>query len=230
MSSKSRGNSILESLPSNDLKALTRDLESVTLAKNVTLFEADKRNEFLYFPVDAVISFIGDTGPRRGIEVWAVGREGAAGISAILGGVNPFSGIVLVPGTALKARAETVQRQFHDGGRFHDELLWYYQYLLIQISYLGICNNSHPLVQRFSRWLLTMQERTGTNELKVTQDAIANMLGTRRATISVAAATLRSAGFIGYTPGSISIKSRVGLQKSACGCYKVIGSRFKETK
>lgn len=227
MSSKSKENSILESLPRREREALAQDLKSVLLPKNFMLFEPGKRSELLYFPLDAVISFTEGTGQGGSIEVWAVGRDGAAGISAILGETNPFRGVVLVPGTALKAKASTFQGHFQQCGHFHDALLGYYHYLLIQISYLGICNNSHPLVQRFSRWLLTMQERAGTNELRFTQDAIASMLGTRRATISVAAANLQSAGLISYTPGSITIKSRKGLRKAACGCYKVLGPRLR---
>jgi CRP-like cAMP-binding protein len=104
-------------------------------------------------------------------------------------------------------------------------MLNYYDYLLVQISYLGMCNNSHPIEQRFSRWLLMNQDRVGTKELRFTQDAIAGVLGTRRATISVAAAALQAAGLISYTPGTITIRSRKALEKAACGCYKVINSR-----
>jgi CRP-like cAMP-binding protein len=222
MVSKPIQNSLLKRLPSREFNALSSDLEPVRLAKNLSLFESPKKNEFVYFPVDAMISFVGDTGHGGTIEVWAVGREGVAGISSILGGENPFRGIVVVPGMALKAKASIFRRHFNECGPFHDAALWYYSYLLAQISYLGICNNSHPLEQRFSRWLLTMQERAGTKDLKFTQELIASMLGTRRATVSVAAAALQSAGLISYTPGSITIQSRSGLRKMACGCYKAM--------
>jgi hypothetical protein len=225
--SKQKQNLLLESLSSKELKALSSALEPVYLDKNLPLFAADQHNEFVYFPINAVISYIGDTGQGGTIEVWAVGREGVAGISAILRGANLFRGVVVVPGMALKARVSIVRRYFDACGRFHDVSLWYYHYLLSQISHLGICNNSHPLVRRFCRWLLTMQDRAGTGELKFTQELIASMLGTRRATISVAAAELQSAGLISYTPGSITIKSRGGLKKRACGCYKVISSERK---
>src|SRR5439155_13484669 len=102
-----------------------------------------------------------------------------------------------------------------------------YHYLLMQVSYLGICNNSHSIEQRFSRWLLMIQDRTGSSELKFTQDAIAGVLGTRRATISVAAAALQAVGLISYTPGTITIRSRKRLLKAACRCYKVISSAIR---
>jgi CRP-like cAMP-binding protein len=225
--SKRKQNSLLASLSAKELTAISSALEPVQLPKNLSLFAADKQNDFVYFPVDAVISFIGDTGQGGTIEVWAVGREGVAGISAILGGTNLFRSIVVVPGTALKARVSPFRRHFNECGRFHDVALSYYHSLLGQISHLGICNNSHPLTRRFSRWLLTMEDRAGTKELKFTQELIASMLGTRRATISVAAAELQSAGLISYTPGSITIKSRSGLKKMACGCYKVISPEQK---
>ena len=231
MASKSKGNSILESLPSREFAAISRDLEPVALSKDAALFRPGKSSEYLYFPTGSVISFIGDTERGGGIEVWSVGSEGAAGISGVLGHATPFLGVVQVPGTALRARASVFREFLEDGDALRDVFLGYYHYLLIQISYLGICNNRHPLVQRLSRWLLVMEERVGESTLRFTQDSIAGLLGTRRATISVAAAQLQSAGLISYTPGAITIKSRRELRKIACGCYKVInlklGSRTK---
>ena len=101
----------------------------------------------------------------------------------------------------------------------------YYDYLLVQISYLGICNNNHSIEERLSRWLLMVEDKTGSRQLKFTQDAISAILGTRRATISVAAAELQLKGLISYSPGSIKIQSRRGLEKAACRCYKLINSR-----
>jgi CRP-like cAMP-binding protein len=123
------------------------------------------------------------------------------------------------------AKAAVFRRHFRRCGPFHDAMLAYYNYLLVQIASLGICNNSHAIEQRFSRWLLMIHDRTRTDELKFTQDGIAAILGTRRATISVAAAALQAAGLISYTPGSIKIRSRKALEKAACRCYRVIRSR-----
>ena len=220
-------NLLLGRLPSNELATLSSILTPVRLAKNLLVLESRKASDFVYFPIDAVISFAGDMGQGGTIEVWTVGGEGVAGISSVFAAANPFRGVVVVPGTALKAPVAKIRRFFNESGPFHQAALSYYHYLLVQISYLGICNNSHPLVQRLGRWLLTMQERAGTQDLKFTQEVIASMLGTRRATISVAAAALQSAGLISYTPGSITIKSRSGLKKMACGCHKVIGANSK---
>lgn len=220
-----RSNRILDSLSPNEFGTLSPDLKPVVLAKDAALFEGGLPAEYIYFPTSAVISFLGDTGEGGSIEVWAVGNEGAAGVSAIVGRTKPFRGVVQVAGNAFMAKASVFRRHFQKSGGFHDALLSYYDYLLVQISYLGICNNRHTIEQRFSRWLLMVQDRSGTSELKFTQDAIAGILGTRRATISVAAAALQDAGFISYTPGSITIESRKQLQRATCSCYKVIRSR-----
>ena len=219
-----RRNLVLDRLPASEFNAISADLKPISLSKNTTLFEADEDSEFIYFPTNSVISIIGDAGEGGSIEVWAVGSEGVAGIASILGKKKPFRAIVQVPGSAFVAKASSIRRYFQKRGAFHDAVLRYYDYLLVQISYLGICNSRHPIEQRFSRWLLMLQERAGTAELKFTQDSIAGALGTRRATISEAAAALQSAGLISYTPGAITIKSRKGLQKAACRCYKVISS------
>ncbi len=218
-------NSILQSLPSRELNFISSDLKSVELSKGSVLFEPDASAANIYFPIDSVISFVGDTGEGGSIEVWSVGGEGVAGVSTILGRTKPFRGFVQVSGNALVAKASIFRRHFLKSAAFQEAMLAYYNYLLVQIACLGICNNSHAIEQRFSRWLLMVHDRVRTDELKFTQDGIAAILGTRRATISVAAAALQAAGLISYTPGSIRIRSRKALEKAACRCYRVISSR-----
>jgi hypothetical protein len=217
-----RHNRILDGIPFREFRTMSADLKPVTLSRDTVLFQPDRGGDNVYFPTGAVISFSGDTGEGSNIEVWAVGHEGAAGISAIFGRTKPFRGVVQVAGTAWVATASNFRRHFRKRGPFHDALLQYYHYLLVQISYLGICNNTHGIEQRFIRWLLMLQDRVGTDELKFTQDAIAGILGTRRATISVAAAALQSAGLISYTPGAIRIRSHRALERAACRCYRMI--------
>lgn len=218
-------NWLVQGLSPSELKAISADSKSVFLAKDEVLFEPEMRTEYLYFPAGSVISFCADTGEGASIEVWSVGREGLAGVSALLGETKPFRGVVQIPGEALIAKTSGLRRHFQKRAAFHDAVLRYYHYLLVQISYVGICNNSHGIEQRFMRWLLMIQDRAGTREIKFTQDAIAGILGTRRATISFAAAALQKAGLISYTPGSIIIESRKGLQQAACCCYKMINRR-----
>lgn len=197
----------------------------VELTKGTSVYEPHQTPSYVYFPITSVVSFTGDTGEGGSVEVWAVGSEGIAGICGIVGRTKPFRGVVQISGTALVARASALRKHFQQCRTFHDAMLQYLDYLLLQISYLGICNNNHSIEHRFSRWLLMMQERARSNELKFTQDAIAGVLGTRRATISVAAAALQDAGLIRYTPGSITIRSRKALERAACNCYKFITLR-----
>jgi len=222
---KSNRNSILDSLSHEEFGKISRDLESVPLTKYSAVLPTGRRDEYIYFPTGAVISFLGDTNGGGSIEVWSVGHEGAAGIASLLGQSTPFPGVVVVAGTALRAKSSALRKHFEKSEAFHKAALGYLQYLMTQISYLGVCNNSHPLDQRLSRWLLVMEERVGGNVLNFTQDSIAGVLGTRRATISVAAARLQADGLISYTPGAITIRSRRGLRKVACGCYKVINRK-----
>src|SRR5436190_6850184 len=197
---KKHRNSILRRLPSAEFNAIAADLKAVKLARGTLLFEPDQAETYIYFPIDAVVSFIGDTGEGGSIEVWAVGNEGVAGFAGMLGMTKPFRGVVQVAGRALVGKASVFRRYFQKCEPFHDAMLGYYDYLLVQISYLGICNNNHSIEQRFSRWLLMIGDRAGTKHLQFTQDAIAAILGTRRATISVAAAALQEQGLISYSP------------------------------
>jgi hypothetical protein len=225
MASKKRyPNAILQALPSADFNSIAMDLKPVELVKGALLFEPDRAQGNTYFPLTSVISFTGGTGEGGSVEVWAVGSEGAAGVSGIIGRTKPFRGVVQVPGTALVSKSAVLRKHFEKGAGFHNATLKYLDYLMIQICYLGICNNRHSIEQRFSRWLLMMQDRARSIDLRFTQDAIAGVLGTRRATISVAAAALQNAGLIRYTPGSITILSRKALERAACGCYRAISS------
>src|SRR5262245_59047820 len=182
---KDYASSILQSLPSREFNSIIPDLTYAELGKGSLLFERDASTGNVYFPISAVVSFIGNTGGGGSLEVWSVGREGLAGISAIFGRTKPFTGVVQIGGAALSLKADACRHHFQRSGAFHDAVLTYYQYLLLQVSYLGLCNATHVVEQRFCRWLLTLHDRSRSDELKFTQDAVASILGTRRATISV---------------------------------------------
>src|SRR4030095_16497998 len=184
MVQKQYSNSILQILPPGDFASLSSGLKEVKLLKGALLFEPDAPAADIYFPLDSVISFVGDTGEGGSVEVWSVGSEGVAGLSGILGRSKPFRGVVQVSGQAFVSKHVVVRRYFQNCSAFHDAILAYCDNLILQISYLGICNNLHPIEQRFCRWLLMVRDRARTNELKFTQEAIAAILGTPRAKIS----------------------------------------------
>lgn len=137
----------------------------------------------------------------------------------MLNEASPYRKVVQVAGDVLATPSTTVRKQFQRCGALHDQVLKYYQNLMVQVAQLGICNSAHEVEGRLCRWLLLMQDRTGLRTVDFTQDFIAGALGTWRATISVAAAALKNAQLISYTPGSITIRSRRGLMAAACGCY-----------
>ncbi len=186
------------------------------------LFDPEQNGDYTYFPVNSIISFSCGTERGRSVEVWAVGSEGVAGISGLLTKTKPFRGVVQVAGTALRSKTSVLRKRLEHSSDFNQALLSYVSYLLVQISYIGICNSRHPIEQRFSRWLLMTHDRLRDDVLNFTQGSIATVLGTRRATISVAAAALQNAGLISYTPGMITIRSRKALEDASCGCYRMI--------
>jgi hypothetical protein len=221
---KRYANAVLDRLSPHDFDAISADLRPVDLTRGTLLFEPNQPGLHTYFPVNSVISFFGDRGDGGSVEVWAVGSEGVAGISGVIGSAKPFRGIVQVSGKAMICKTSVARKQFMKCISLQQAVLRYVDYLLLEISYLGICNNNHSIENRVSRWLLMMQDRAQSEDLKFTQDTIAGVLGTRRATISVAAAALQKAGLIRYTPGLIRIRSRKALERVACGCYKLINS------
>src|SRR5438105_5790290 len=147
-------NRVLQSLPTGELNQLRPGFRLMELPKCAVLFEPDRTADFTYFPWDSVISFLGDTGEGGSVEVWSVGNEGVAGLSSLIGATKPFRGVVQVPGLALVAKTTNLRRHFQIRGAFHDALLRYHDYLLLQIAYVGICNTNHSIEQRFGRWLL----------------------------------------------------------------------------
>jgi len=223
---RSQQNRILESLPASELSRLTLASRLVELGRDQVLCQAGRPMECIYFPVGCVVSFLGNTGNGGSVEIWSVGPEGLVGLSGIFDRVSPFQAVVQIPGSAWAVKRALLLRHFRKGGKLHDAILRYYECLLVQASQLGVCNNAHGIEQRFSRWLLMLQDRSGGDQLSFTQDCIADALGTRRATISVAAAALQNAKLISYTPGLIRINSRRGLQAATCDCYKVIKAQF----
>jgi CRP-like cAMP-binding protein len=213
-------NHILCALPTAELRTLLSYSHDLDVSRDLVLFKPGEPVETIYFPDTAVISVIGESGDVGRVEVWSVGCEGMAGIPGALddSGASPYRKMVQVAGKVVASPASLVRKQFGRRGALHDEILKYYENLVRQIAQLGICNSTHQVEARLSRWLLLMQDRTGLRTLDFTQDFIAGALGTRRATISEAAAALQNAHLIRYTPGSITIRSRRGLIAASCGC------------
>ena len=216
-------NLLLASLPNAVRARLRSDLKPVALALGDVVYEPGTAISHLYFPTSAVISLIYTMEGGATAEMGLVGNEGVAGIAVFMGGdTTPNQAVVQVAGGALRMGANAMLAEFRRGGPFQLALLRYTQALITQISQTAVCNRLHPIEKRLCRWLLLTRDRVPSEELIMTQDFIAHMLGVRRESVTAAAHRLQSAGLIRYARGHITILNREELEGSACECYRVV--------
>jgi CRP-like cAMP-binding protein len=220
-------NQLLSSLPEQEYDRLVPHLEEVWLSIGQVLYELDEAIEFVYFPNQSMVSLVSMMENGATTEVGMVGNDGMVGVPVILGGGTTTNrAIVQIEGSAMRMDAATLKAEFQRGGTLQKVLLLYVQALLTQVSQTATCNRHHPLEGRLARWLLSAQDCALTDELLLTQEYIANMLGTRRASVTVAAGVLQQAGIIRYSRGKIMILSRHKLEASACECYSIVKNEF----
>jgi CRP-like cAMP-binding protein len=220
-------NQILAALPNSEYQRLLPHLESAYLDSGQILHEVGDTITEVYFPSRAMVSLVSIMSDGSTTEVGLVGKEGMVGLPIILGGNFTTSrSIVQIPGTTLKLPAPVVYREFYRGETLQKLLLLYIQALLTQVSQTAACNRQHKIEQRLARWLLLVHNSIRQNELPLTQEFIANMLGTRRSGVTVAAGMLQQAGMIRYHRGQITIIDHQALETSACECYFIVQNEF----
>lgn len=220
-------NLLLCALPEPHRRHLLTLLQPVTFFPGEILYEPGERIRYCYFPTNCVISLLYSTEDGATAEMGLVGNEGVFGVAAFLGGESAYSrALVPMAGNAFRLPAQQLQNEFAHPGPLQGLLLRYTLALLTQISQTAVCNRLHTIEQRLCRWLLLCQDRKYHPELHVTQELIANMLGGRRETVTVAAGHLQEAGLIHYCRGRIRILSRSGLEASACECYHIVEAEF----
>jgi CRP-like cAMP-binding protein len=194
---------------------------------NGLCYEAAQQMEYLYFPTTSMISLLNTMEDGMTAEVGLAGNDGVVGIALFLGGdTTPSRAVVQIAGKAVRLKARVVKEEFKRGETFQLFLLRYTQALITQISQTAICNRLHPVEQRFCRWLLLSHDRVKANELVMTQELIASMLGGRRESVTVAAGRLQEQGLIQYVRGRITILDRPGLEANVCECYEVVRSEY----
>jgi CRP-like cAMP-binding protein len=216
-------NQLLAALPIEEYQNLAPHLESVELPLRQVLHEAGEPIEYVYFPTEAMISLVSIMKDGSTVEVALIGKEGMVGIPVILGGNSTTSqAVVQVAGRGLRLQANILKAQFQLGGQLHYLLLRYIQALFTQISQGAVCNRLHNLEERLARWLLSVQDCLQMQEFPMTQEHIAQMLGSRRSGVTVAAGMLQHAGIISYRRGRINILSRERLEATSCECYGII--------
>ena len=218
-------NGLLASLPRADYERLSGSLELVPLPLGRALYESGGQLDYVYFPTDCIVSLLSVTKDGSSAEIAIAGNEGLVGIALFMGGETTSSrAVVQNAGYAYRLPSAVIQREFNRGGALQLLLLRYTQALITQISQTAVCNRLPPVEQRLCRWLLLCHDRVRAAELRMTQEFIANMLGGRRESVTVAAGRLQDAGLIRYARGQITIVDRPGLEAAVCECYQLVKS------
>jgi CRP-like cAMP-binding protein len=216
-------NVILLSLPDNEYDLIRPHLEFVPLVHHRALHEQGQKLQFGYFVNAGMVSLLITTDVGKSVEIGIVGREGFVGVPiAVAIDRSAYQSVVQIPGDGLRIKAEDLQGVLRDTPKLVLLLNRYAQVRGMQVAQLAACNRLHEIEQRLARWLLMAQDRMGAGTLPMTHDFLAQMLGTGRPSVSVAAGILQQAGMIEYSRGFVRIVNRKSLESAACECYGVI--------
>ena len=214
---------LLNALPPADYERLLPDLELVPLPLGSAIYESGKEQEYVYFPSASIVSLLYVMEDGSSAEIAVVGNEGVVGIALFMGGeTTPSRAVVQSAGHAYRLKATVLKKEFERGGPLQYLLLRYTQALITQMAQTAVCNRHHSVEQQLCRWLLLSLDRLPTNELSMTQELIANMLGVRREGVTEAAGKLQAAGLIEYSRGKITVLDRPKLEARVCECYAVV--------
>ena len=197
------------------------------MALGDVLYESGSQLSHVYFPTTSIVSLLYAMENGASAEIAVVGNEGIVGVALFMGGeTTPSRGIVQSAGHAYRLGGQHLKREFLRAGELQHVLLRYTQALLTQMAQTAVCNRHHSLDQQLCRWLLLSFDRLPSNELTMTQELIANMLGVRREGVTEAAGNLQKAGLIRYNRGRIVLVDRPGLEARSCECYAVVKKEF----
>jgi CRP-like cAMP-binding protein len=221
-------NLVLAGLPQSESDKIVSESKAVQLSHFDVLYEAGDDINFLYFPIDSVVSAVAILEDGSSVEISMTGKEGLVGLPALVGGGKALHWTrISVGGAALKIPTGLLQELFRKSEPISDAAMRAYRQLFTQICQRSVCNVRHTLLQRLCVWLLMMSDRIGAAELPFTQEDIANRISVRRAGISVAASMLQSMHAISYHRGRITITDRLAIERSACECYEVLAQDFR---
>jgi len=216
-------NLILRALPQDERDRLYPHLQLVSMPLGMVVYESGARLRHIYFPTDSLVSLLYVLKDGASAEIAVVGNDGAVGVSLFMGGEStPSRAVVQSAGHAYRLTRTRLKREFERHGLLLSVLLRYTQSLITQMAQTAVCNRHHALEQQLCRWLLLSLDRLGSNELKMTQELIANMLGVRREGVTEAAGRLQKLGVIRYSRGRITVLDRARLEKLSCECYQVV--------
>lgn len=220
-------NNLLAALRSKEYEHLHPHLESVSLPNGKVLYDCGEPIRYVYFPTNSIIFMLATMEDGTTTEVGVIGFEGMLGVSVISGdNLIPNQAVTQIASRAVRMRAGALKEEFDRGGQLQSLLLRYMQALFIQVSQSAVCNRVHHMEVRLCRWLLMMHDRLTSDDLPLTQEFAANMLGTQRPYVTAAAGTLQKEGLIRCQRGHITILNRQGLEACACECYRVVQNEF----
>jgi CRP-like cAMP-binding protein len=222
-----RQNRLLAALPDGDYERLLPSLEPISLQLGEVVYEAGGSQPYIYFPTDSIVSLLYVMEDGASAEIAVTGREGLVGIALFMGGeTTPSRAVVQSAGTGYRLRAAVLKKEFDSGGALHHLALRYTQALITQMAQTAVCNRHHSVEQQLCRWLLLSLDRLPSNQLTMTQELIANMLGVRREGVTEAAGRLQAAGLIKYSRGHIEVLDRARLERRVCECYAVVKREY----
>jgi CRP-like cAMP-binding protein len=220
-------NRLLASLPSEELKRLQPHMEQVSLSHGQAIIKPDEPIPFVYFPLNSLLSLVTVMEDGSTVEAGCIGCEGMSGLPILLdAGTTPMQTLTEIPGQAVRVRAEIIKEAFDRGGALQKLLYRYTHTVIVVGSQSAACNRLHHIEARLCRWLLMSSDGVGSEDLALTQEFLAIMLGVRRSGVSVAANQLQSQGLIRYRRGHIEIIDRKRLETAACECYKMVKAEY----
>ena len=221
-------NHLLAALPASEFDRLRAHLDPVSLPLGKVLYEADVRQAHVYFPTTAIVSLLHLMEDGASAEIAVVGNEGMVGVALFMGReTTPSRAVVQSGGLGYRLKGQLLKEEFHRAGPMQGLLLRYLQALLTQMGQTAVCNRHHSVEQQFCRWLLLSLDRLSSNELTMTQQLIANMLGVRREGVTEAARKLQATNLIRYRRGRIQVIDRDGLEARGCECYAVVKREYE---
>lgn len=218
-------NRLLAALPERERARLIPQLEILTLFAKETVYETGEEMNYVYFPLDCIVVLISSVESKATVEVGLIGKEGLVGAQILMGARHSTSqALILTEGKALRLPAASVRKEAKRSSRMRELMLTYANALLAQSARLAACHRYHTPQARLARLLLMIDDRLQT-EMRITQDLLARLLGTRRATVTQASNQLQDSQLIASLRGRIKILDRTGLEKVACSCYAIITSQ-----
>ena len=225
---EARKNHLLGALPAEDLQRWLPHLKAVDMPLGLVLYEAGTVLSHVYFPTTSIVSLLYVMQDGDSAEIAVVGNDGLLGISLFMGGGStPSRALVQNAGKGFRVKAEFVKKEFEDSKNVLHLFLRYTQALITQMTQSAACNKHHSLDQQLCRWMLLTLDRHDGNQLSMTKQLIANMLGTDGETMRQGARRLQEAGLIQYAEGNITVLDRKGLEKHSCECYGVVKDEYE---